>query len=374
MPSQPENEYKVAPIELFFDLIFVFAFIQLSHYLAEHLSWRGAIETGVMLIAVLTVWSYTSWAATMIPVHRTSSSLMVLAVTVLGLLMNASISKAFAAASWSFVIPLLVIQIGRTAWTIVNAPDRDYREHFIRVFVWLLVSTPLWIVGALTDPEMRLFWWTAAALIELLGAFLAHPLPGKSLQSQELPFDADHMLERYNLFLIIALGETVLMSGISLAQAPMDPMTVVTGVLAMLITVSLWAMTFGSAQQHAEHHIKHTVDPVGVSRYAMNAVITMVAGLIVLAVGNEKIIHHPTGHTSLLTGLMVAGGPALFLITQSLFLKCVLNVKSHYHWVGGLVVALSGFLAWILPPYGVILVVCLLLVCLAGYDRYKPGA
>ena len=370
MSEQQSEEYKVAPIELFFDLIFVFAFIQLSHNLAEHLSWRGAVETGILLVAVLTVWSYTSWAATMIPVHKTTSSLMVLSVTILGLLMNASINKAFGAASWSFVIPLLAIQIGRTIWTIVYAPDKHYKEHFIRVLVWLLVSTPLWIMGALEDSEARLYWWLAAALLELLGSYLAHPLPGKRLHSEKLPFDAEHMLERYNLFLIIALGETVLMSGISIAEAPTDIMTIVTGIFAMVITVSLWALTFGSAQHRTEDHIKHSIDPVGVSRHAMNAITFMVAGLIILAVGNEKIIHHPTGHTELIYGFMVSGGPALFLITQSAFLKWVLNTPSHKHWIGGFVVALSGLLALVLPPYGVILSISLILATLACHDRY----
>ncbi|WP_207894755.1 low temperature requirement protein A [Marinobacterium mangrovicola] len=343
----------------------------MSHYLAEHFSLRGAAEAAVLLISVLTVWSYTSWAATMIPVGKVSSSIMVLAVTVMGLLMNASISKAFSDAAWSFLIPLLTIQIGRTLWTIISVDDKAYRAHFGRVLVWLVASTPLWIAGALYGPEERLYFWAAAALFELLGAYLAHPLPGKRLQSNELPFDAEHMLERYNLFLIIALGETVLMTGVSIAQSPMNPMTLFTGTLAMLITISLWALIFGSAQQHTERHIRQTADPVRVSRYAMNAITTMVAGLIILAVANEKIIHHPTGHAKLVVGLMVSGGPAIFLITQSVFLKCVLNVSSHKHWIGGVIIAFSGFLMLIWPPYAVLLAVCLILVFLAGHDRFK---
>src|SRR4051812_2098 len=69
---------EVNPIELFFDLVFVFGISQLSHPLLEHLSWRAAAESLVMLIAVLTVWSYTSWAATMVPPERPSARWMIL--------------------------------------------------------------------------------------------------------------------------------------------------------------------------------------------------------------------------------------------------------------------------------------------------------
>ena len=76
-------------MELFFDLVFVFAVSQLSHHLLTHLSWRGAAEALVMLLAILTVWSYTSWAATMIRADRSMTRWMVLAVMLLGLFMMA---------------------------------------------------------------------------------------------------------------------------------------------------------------------------------------------------------------------------------------------------------------------------------------------
>ena len=69
---------------------------------------------------------------------------------------------------------------------------------------------PLWIVGAISDAESRLLWWPGAAAIDLAGTWLAHPLPGRMLRSEHVEFDANHMIERCRLFLIIALGESVL--------------------------------------------------------------------------------------------------------------------------------------------------------------------
>ena len=293
MSAQPEShtvegKYEVTPLELFFDLVFVFAVSQLSHHLLEHLSWHGAAETVVLLVAVFTVWSYTSWAATMIPLPNAGTRGMLLAVMLLGLLMNAAIPRAFAESAWPFLVPLLAIQTGRTLWTIRSAPNAVYRDHYIRVAIWFLALAPLWIVGAAASAEHRLLWWTPAAALELCGTWLAHPVPGRRLQSANVPFDADHMLERCRLFLLIALGETVLTTGTAIAEAPITAITLLTGLAAFGGTVALWSLTFGRSFEIVLEHLERTSDPVRVSRYAINALTGMVAGLIVVAVPTKR--------------------------------------------------------------------------------------
>ena len=258
----PDQRYEVTPLELFFDLVFVFVVSQLSHHLLEHLSWRGAAETLVTLLAVFAVWYYTSWVATMIPVYQSRTFWMVLAVMLLGLFMNASVSGAFAASGWAFVVPFLLAQLGRTTWTIANAPDAVFRDHFFRTLLWLIATSPLWIVGAAASPEARLPWWAAAAGLDLIGTWLAHPVPGRRLHSENVGFEGSHMLERCRLFLIIALGETVLTTGTAIAAATMAPTTVVTGTAALAGTVALWALGFGSAHSLTARHVEETRDPV----------------------------------------------------------------------------------------------------------------
>src|SRR5690242_3080461 len=86
-----ERNYEVTPLELFFDLVFVFAVSQLSQHLSAHLSWRGAAETLVLLRAVFAVWFSTSWSATIVPAHQPRTRWLILAVMLLGLFMNASV-------------------------------------------------------------------------------------------------------------------------------------------------------------------------------------------------------------------------------------------------------------------------------------------
>lgn len=364
-----EQRYEVTPLELFFDLVFVFAVAQLSHYLLDHLSWRGAAETLVLLLAVFAAWFYTSWAATMILVYQSRTLWMVLAVMLLGLFMNASVTGAFTASGWTFVVPFLMIQLGRTFWTLVNATDGVFRDHFFRTLLWLIATSPLWIVGAAVSPEARLLWWAVAAGIDLIGTWLAHPIPGRWLHSENVAFEGSHMLERCRLFLIIALGETVLTTGAAVAAAPMTPMTGITGTVALAGTVALWALGFGSAHSLTARHVEETSDPVYASRHAVNVLLVMVAGLIAVAVTNEMVVAHPHGDASAALSLLLCGGPILFLAAQGWYLWTVLKVRPRLPLAGSAALVLVGFVTLAAPPYVALILVAASLTTLAILDR-----
>jgi low temperature requirement protein LtrA len=332
----------VTPLELFFDLVFVFAISQLSHHLLAHLSWHAAAETLVMLLAIVTVWSYTSWAATMIPAHRTTTHWMVLLVMLLGLFMNSGVTSAFTTSGLAFAAPLLLIQFGRTAWTLANAPNESYREHYVRVLIWLALTAPLWIAGAFAKPDARLLWWGAAAGLDVVGTWLAHPVPRRRLRSESMPFDAEHMLERCRLFLIIALGESVLTTGTAVSHAEPGSMAIVTGTCALAGTVALWSLSFGRAHRLVQQHLEDTSDPILASRYAVNALMVMVAGLVAMAVAHEKVIAAPFETTTTALGFLLGGGPLLFLAAHGWYLRAVPRASPRLHVIGGGALALLG--------------------------------
>jgi low temperature requirement protein LtrA len=174
---------------------------------------------------------------------------MLLGVMLLGLFMNAAVTQAFTTSGWAFVIPLPVIQLGRTFWTLENSTDAVLRDHCFRVLLWLIPTSPLWIAGAVVDPEIRLLGWALAAGIDLIGRWLAHPILGRSLRSENVGFDVSHMLERCRHFLLIALGETVLRTGVAIAAAPLTLMALVTGPVALAGTVALWVLNFGRSRR-----------------------------------------------------------------------------------------------------------------------------
>ena len=314
----------ITSLELFFDLVFVFAVSQLSHHLLAHTDWRGAAETLVMLVGVFGVWSYTSFEVTLTHKRHTHLAPMMLVVMVFGLFMNAAIVQAFDERPFAFVAPLLAIQFGRTLLsTIPGAPTPLLRRHFTIMFAWILASAPLWLAGAFAGPGTRLAWWGAAALIDTIGTWLAHPLPGRKLHSENVPFNAEHMIERLRLFLIIALGEVVLTTGAAIAEAKPEPTTWFTGACALVIVIALWSLYFHSSDHLVSRHTDETRNPILTARLAMNGLFVVVGALIAIAVANEKVIAHPHGRADVADVGLLFGGAATYLSVQVWYLKFV---------------------------------------------------
>lgn len=372
MPGHKHETYEVVPLELFFDLVYAFAFTQLSHHLAADVSWRRGWETLVLLVTVVTAWSFTSWVATHVRVDQNrSAQWMMVIVAVLGLFMNAMISDAFAGMPWAFALPMLAIQLGRTVWCIVSVDDRLYRAHYARMLVWLLASTPLWIAGAGAPPEERLAWWAAATIIELIGTWLAHPLPGHWLHSEKLEFNGEHMLERCRLFLMIALGEAVLSAGSAISDARLSFTTAVDGTAALTGCIALFSLLFGAANRRVSAHMHATPDPVNATRHAMNIVMFVAAGLIAVAVANDLIIHDP-GHERLPgVSLLLFGGPALIVASTGWYQWAILGLSSCFSVMAATTMAIVGFLSSPLAHGTQLILASLMLVAIAWLDNRR---
>ncbi len=364
-----ETRREAAPVELFFDLVFVFAFLQLSHHLSAHLDWRTSAETAVLLVAVLTVWTHTSWAVTVVRDKRAQPALVLLIIMAIGLFMHAAISEAFGAAAWMFAGGFVAIEVGRTLWTLVHTPDHRYREHYQRVLIWTLASVPLWFGGAMVDSESRLWWWGAAAVLELVGTWTAHPVPGRTLESRAMPFDAAHFLERCTLFLLIALGETILAIGLTLADVGIRADTVAVGALALLVTIALWSIIFGSTRTQTLRTVDRVQDTVVQGRAGANSVFVIVFGLVLLAVANQQIIIEPFADHSVAYVAALIVGPILFLAGHALYIRTIPGSTRRYHAFAASALVLVGLLAFYVPALVALGFVAMILLALAMLDR-----
>ncbi|MBD0670203.1 low temperature requirement protein A [Streptomyces sp. CBMA156] len=347
VPESLRLRREVSPLELFFDLVFVFAVSQLSHHLLTHLTWRGAAETAVLLVAVFGTWAYTSYEATLLDIHRSVTRWMVVVVMGLGLYLNSAVPHAFDDRAWAFSVPLLAILLLAGTVTALAARTDHLREHFRRTLVWIAASAPLWITGAAADPGPRLWWWGAAALVDLAGTWLAHPLPGRTLTSRALAFDADHMVERLRLFFIILLGETVLTAGRAMSDAPVDAPSILAGAGVFTALVCLWAVYFRGGEEVVTSSVATTADPVRAVRLGVNGAYGVLAALVALAVGSEVVIAHPLGHGSATLGLLLFGGPALYLATTAWYF----HVTAGGAWTERLIACAACIVAGIAAPW-----------------------
>jgi low temperature requirement protein LtrA len=309
-------EQAVSPLELLFDLVFVLGISQLTRHLVVRPTWRGAAETLVLYLPVFAVWSYTSWAATLYSPSHPGARRMLIAVMAAGLFMNASLTRGFSDAAWVFVAAFLGIQLGRTAWMLTTDLDPINHDHFVRTLAWSAATAPLWALGAAVSANPRLVAWGAAAAIDLSGVLFAHPPFHRRLPSERVEFGGEHLMERLRLFLLIALGETVVTPGAALAAAPIRVTTLAGGTLALAATLCLWWLYF-RGEPIAQRHVASSEDQVHTLRMGANGLLLMIAGLIVLAAGNALVIDRPLRGVSLLLVLMLFGGPGMFLVARA---------------------------------------------------------
>ncbi len=333
---------EVSPLELFFDLVFVFAVSQLSHHLVDHLSWQGAGETAVLLIPIFGIWSFTSFGVSF-PQGGRAETVSIFVVMFVALFVNAFVPRAFDHDGWLFVVPFLLCHVGEVAFAWVTAAEDWLRRHYRAMSVWVLVESVLWIIGAIAEPEARLAWWAAAALVNVGGSWAGHPLPGRRFHSEEVSFDPGRMIERSRLLLLIALGETVLAIGSAVGGGPRTATSILTAGIALLATIALWMLYFRGSDPVIRASADSDSDQLRVARIAMNSQLIVLAGLIALAVAIETAVDDPTRATA-------APGTVL---TLHLGVLCYLGAQTWYlhalsgRWSGPRLAALAALLATI---------------------------
>jgi low temperature requirement protein LtrA len=369
--SEPARR-EVTPLELFFDLVYAFAIGQLSHQLLAHTTWTGAAQALVLYLAVYAAWAYTTWAVTLVPAEDPRTRRMLLAVMFAGLFMNAAIPRAFGDAGWVFVATFLLIHIGRTLWLLTTGLDPVNQEHFVRVLIWFAAAAPLWLTGAAAGGGARLAWWSAASVIELAGTWAAHPLPGRRLDSRQVPFAGGHLLERGRLFMIIALGETVLTTGSALTAAPHQPMTLLTGAVALTGTLALFWLFFGRSER-VVRHFQRTEDPIRAGRSGVISLMASVAAMIAVAAADQRVIAHPTQYTGVATAVQLFGGPALYITAQT-WLGAALFDDLHWSRLAALCALVIGcIITPATPAYLAAVLAAAIVLALAVFESRDPA-
>jgi len=340
---------RVGTIELFFDLVFVFAVTQLSHTLVADLTLTGMTRVGLLLLAVWWVWIYTSWVTNWLDPERIPVRACLLVLLLAGLVMSVSIPHAFAEHGVYFAGAYAFMQVGRTLfflWAVRGGPDTLLR-NFQRILVWLAGSAAFWIAGAQADGWSRFDLWFVALAIEFAGPWCYFAVPGLGRSStSDWNVHGGHLAERCGLFVIIALGESLLVTGATFAD--MDGSTDAWGafLVAVLGSILLWWIYFDTGAQRGEHRLSHSEDPGRLARLGYTYLhLPIVAGIIVCAVGDEIMLLHP-GHATAPATAVLVGGPAVFLAGVMLF-KWVTNVRRTpplSHMVG---LALLTALLWV---------------------------
>ncbi|MGW4469986.1 low temperature requirement protein A [Nonomuraea sp. NPDC004354] len=364
---------RVAPFELFFDLVFVFAVTQLSHLLLEHPTAGGALQTLFLMLAVWWAWMYTAWTTNFCDPNHPVIRLTLAGLMLASLVMAAAVPEAFGDRAIWFACAYVAIQIGRTIVVALLTRGHALQRVFLGVGFWFALSALFWIAGAILGGTAQAALWVVALLIDYGAPAAGFRTPGLGRSTTtEWTIDGGHMAERCQLFVIIALGESILVTGTTLADARTDALTFVAFAVCLLGSIAMWWVYFDLTADLAAERIESSDDPGRLGRSAYTYMhIPMVAGIIVSAVGDELVIAHPGGHSSPWTVLMALGGPVLYLAGHTMFKRAVFGALSTGRIVAiGVLCAMVvvGLLVPAVPPLALTVAGLLVLAGVAVWD------
>ncbi|MDE1906170.1 MAG: low temperature requirement protein A [Rhodospirillales bacterium] len=318
-----DERAQVTQIELFFDLIFVFAVTQISEFLRAHMNAPGAFQALMLFAAMWWGWVYTSWATNWIDPERRPVKLLLLGLMFCALLLAAAVPEAFTTRGLAFAIGLSAMNLGRSAfmlWALKRHDSINYR-NFQRISVWLGTGALLWLLGGLSPEPLRIILWVVALVVDFAGPVNGFYVPrlGRSA-TQDWQVDARHMAERCAGFVLIALGESITVIGANFSSLHWHVPTAAAVTCALISAAALWWIYFNDAAERTAHAFAHAQDVGKIARAAYTYVHgLLIAAIIAIAAGDAFLLESPLQHAPSGQNLLLLGGPTAFLLGNGIF-------------------------------------------------------
>jgi low temperature requirement protein LtrA len=336
----------------------------------------------LVLLSVWWTWVYTSWVTNWLNPELTPVRVLLFLLMLGGLVLSTSIPQAFGARGLWFAIAYAAMQVGRTLFWLISTPRsrKAARMNATRILVWLSVSAAFWIAGGVAQGDARLAFWVLALSIEYVSPMLRFWIPIYGASSVgDWYIEGGHMAERCAGFIIIALGESIVVTGATLADLNWTTEVITAFLSAFVGALAMWWIYFHKGAEAGSELISNSNEPGRLARLAYTYLhLPIVAGIILSAVANDVVLTHPTGHSSPRTVLSAIGGPMLFLIGTILFKQVVRGWLQLSHGVGIIALAVLWWFAGDFTPLELSLLTTAILIVVAIWEsislRSRPAA
>jgi low temperature requirement protein LtrA len=377
-PRRPGAEgQRATSLELFYDLVFVFAITQVSHLLLAHLTWEGAGQSTLVLLVVWWAWNYTTWVTNELDPESIAVRGVLIAIMLASLLLAVAIPEAFGERALLFAGSYVAIQVGRHLFlTFVAAgPGTRERRRAGRILIWFAAAGVLWIAGALADGAARTLLWITALAVDYVAPLVTYWVPGfPRISGDAWTVSTAHFAERFQLFIIIALGESIVITGATTSELDLDAARLAAFALAFLATAALWWLYFDYVARIAERRLELAEHRTAMARDAYTYLhVVMAAAVIVSAVGDELVIAHPTEVLDAPEVAALAAGPALYLFAHVLFRFRMTHTVSTKRLGGAIACVAAGLLGTVVPALVLALLLVLILAAVIA-GEYASGA
>lgn len=370
--------HRVTYVELFFDLVFVFAITQLSHILIDHQDATALLHSIMLAMVVWFAWVYTTWAMNWLNPERAPVMALLFVMMLLGMLVAVAIPDAFGDRALLFAIPLTAFGLLRSVFCVVAfAPDsRDHAMNFVRISCWHVSVGVLLIAGALVESHARIWVWIAAIVLEYIGPRAHFRFPGLGASDDATwNVSGEHMSERVSLFLIIALGESIIDTGMSFADGHIDWTRSDAFLAAFVGTVLLFLLYFLRNQRGGSEYISRAADRGMIAQTAYTYVpLLLVFGIVASAVADALILGDARGDVSPWVAGLLCWGAALYAIGNALFRRATGGGWMPVHLVGAAVLVLLFPLHSVVAPVALSWITNLVLFTIVLSDAARARA
>ena len=360
---------RASTLELFYDLVFVFAITQVSYLLLQHLTWSGVLQSLILLLAVYWSWNYTTWMTNELDTDTVPVRLLLISLMLVSLLMSVAIPQAFEAHALLFAASYVVIQVGRHSFLAFVAAEKGTleRERATRILIYFCIAGVFWILGAFFDGTLRIVLWCMALAVDYGAPLVLFRIPGmRRMEGANWTVGTEHFAERFGLFIILALGESIVLTGATTSELDLTQPRIVAFGMAFLASAAIWWLYFTSVARIGEHYLEVSENRTTLARDGYTFLhVVFVAGIILAAVGDELVIAYPTEILPPYEVAAVAAGPAIYLLAQTLFGYRLTGSLGKNKLFGTLACVVAGFIGLFVPSIvlsGLLIVVLLAII------------
>jgi len=309
---QTEREQRVTPLELFFDLVFVFAITQVTSFLSHSPTWGGLLRGLLLLGALWWAWSAYAWLTNTLDPEEGMVRLAVLAAVAAMLILSLAAPGAFGSDGVTFGVAYFVVRALHLAlFAIAGRGDRDLFRAALRTLPASTLAPALLVVAGFLNGSAQLALWGAALAILYLG-----PLLGGMRGFRVSP---EHFVERFGLIVIIALGESIVAIGVGAAGLPLDAGVIAAALLGITVAACLWWSYFDWVVYVAQARLAEATGAqrAALARDAYSYLhLPMVGGIVLFAFGLKTTLADVGGSLPTLPALGLCGGVALYLLAH----------------------------------------------------------
>src|SRR5438309_290531 len=307
-----ERGQHVTPLELFFDLVFVFAITQVTSFLSQHATWGGLLR-GLLLLGMLWwAWSAYAWLTNHLDPEEGAVRLVMLAAVAGMLVVSLAAPRAFGSDGVLFGVAYLLVRALQIAlYAMAARGDRDLLGAVTRIVPSATIGPALLVTAGFLHGSAQLALWGAALAVTYLGALVGH-MRGWRVSPA-------HFVERFGLIIIIALGESIVAIGVGARGLPLDAGVIGAALLGVAVAACLWWSYFDWVVFVAQARL---ADATGASRAALARDVysylhlPMVAGIVLFAFGLKTMLPDVSGSLPTVPALGLFGGIALYLLAH----------------------------------------------------------